>query len=114
MSDYYDIWDEDEDDESFAYEDRGPYRWIPKEIPDGEVKVIINSQSFKTVIFTSKAGNEWQLILLPVLYQNTYRFDAAFVSLDIATFSEKYNKGDEVSIYVFYSADGVKRANVIW
>jgi hypothetical protein len=54
-----------------------------------------------------------QLLLLKVDYKGIV-FDASYVNDYFDEFTKAVGKGDEINIYVFYTPDGIKRANIEW
>jgi hypothetical protein len=111
---HYDEFDDNDEVDPYPEFERDPFRWVSKDIPEGNIKVKINSDNFKAASFTSKNGQQMQLILVPIIYEEKYRFDAGLVYGGIEEFAEKFNKGDEITIKVFFTPDGIKRANVEW
>jgi hypothetical protein len=75
------------------------FKWIPKEIPEGNIKVKIHSDSVYAKQFINKQGEKMQLLLLKVDYKGII-FDASYVNDYIDEFIKSVSKGDEIEIYV--------------
>jgi hypothetical protein len=90
-----------------------PFKYIPKEIPEGYLTVKIQSESMYAKQFIAKNGERMQILLMKVEYQSIV-FEVSYVNDNFVEFAESVSKGDEIKIYVFFTSDGIKRANIEW